>query len=134
VTQAVCEQVSKLVHAQVNIVMHNRSLELVNKLRPLMPKGLDTFFFWNSGSEAVEAAVKLARHATGKPNIIVMQGGYHGRTIGTMGLTSSKTIYKERFGPFMPGVHVLPFPYATQLGLNRNTTQKQVHQELEMRA
>lgn len=77
-------------------------------------KELDTFFFWNSGAEAVEAAVKLARHATGKPNIHVFQGGYHGRTIGTMSLTTSKTIYKAGYGPLMPGVTVSPFPYAHQ--------------------
>lgn len=54
---------------------------------------LDTFFFWNSGAEAVEAAVKLARMATGRQNIIAMNGSYHGRTFGTMALTKSKTIY-----------------------------------------
>lgn len=62
---------------------------------------LDTFFFWNSGAEAVEAAIKLARHATKKQNVIVMQGSYHGRTFGTMALTKSKTIYAEGFGPVM---------------------------------
>jgi 4-aminobutyrate aminotransferase len=55
-----------------------------------MPFGLDTFFFWNSGAEAVEAAVKLARHATNKQGVLVFQGGYHGRTMGTMALTTSK--------------------------------------------
>jgi 4-aminobutyrate aminotransferase len=77
-------------------------------------KELDTFFFWNSGAEAIEAAVKLARHATGKTNIHVFQGGYHGRTIGTMALTTSKTIYRAGYGPLMSGVTVSPFPYAHQ--------------------
>jgi 4-aminobutyrate aminotransferase-like enzyme len=75
---------------------------------------LNSLFFWNSGAEAVEAAIKLARHATGKPNVIVAHGGYHGRTFGTMALTTSKTIYRAGFGPLMPGIHVTPFPYARQ--------------------
>lgn len=79
-----------------------------------MPYDLDTFFFWNSGAEAVEAAIKLARHATKRPNVIVFQGGYHGRTIGTMSLTTSKRIYRAGYGPLMPGVHVAPFPYVHQ--------------------
>lgn len=65
---------------------------------------LDTFFFWNSGAEAVEAAIKLARAATGRQNVIAMAGGYHGRTFGTMALTRSKTIYSEGMGPLMVSI------------------------------
>lgn len=62
---------------------------------------LDSFFFWNSGTEAVEAAVKMARIITGKQNIISMQGAYHGRTYGAMALTKSKTIYSLGQSPLM---------------------------------
>jgi 4-aminobutyrate aminotransferase len=62
---------------------------------------LDQFFFWNSGSEAVEAAIKVARKATGKQNIICFQGAYHGRTYGSGALTKSKTIYMQNNGPVM---------------------------------
>eukprot|EP00122_Pirum_gemmata_P016144 Pgem_evm1s15086 len=73
-------------------------MHLINELLEVMPdKKLDSFFFWNSGAEAVEAAIKLARHATGKTNVIAVQGGYHGRTLGTMSLTTSKTIYRAGF-------------------------------------
>lgn len=65
----------------------------------------------SSGSEAVENAVKLARHSTGKSRIIAFQGGYHGRTVGTMSLTSSKTVYSAGFGPLMSGVSFVPYPY-----------------------
>jgi 4-aminobutyrate aminotransferase len=58
-------------------------------------------YYRNSGAEAVEAAVKLARHATQKQNIIVVQGSYHGRTFGTMAMTKSKTVYGEGFAPLM---------------------------------
>lgn len=95
-------------------------LDLIEKLKPRMPSPeLDTFFFWNSGSEAVEAAVKLARHATKRQNIIVFQGSYHGRTFGTMALTTSKTTYSAGFAPLMPGVHVAPFPYYQQWAAHR---------------
>lgn len=115
VTKAAQSQIGKLVHGQINIAFQKPYLELVQSLLPLMPhKSLDTFFFWNSGAEAVEAAIKLARHATKKQNIIVMQGSYHGRTFGTMAMTRSKTIYGENYAPLMPGVFSVPFPYCTQ--------------------
>ncbi|EWC44607.1 hypothetical protein DRE_06596 [Drechslerella stenobrocha 248] len=115
VTQAAQSQLATLVHGQVAIAMHEPMLSLIEHLKPVMPDpSLDTFFFWNSGAEAVEAALKLARAATGRQNIVVMQGSYHGRTIGTMSMTRSKTIYGAGFGPFMPGVFTSPFPYCTQ--------------------
>lgn len=122
VTKAAQEQVGQLVHGQVNIGFHKKYLELIEKLLPVMPdKSLDTFFFWNSGAEAVEASIKLARHATGKQNVIVMQGGYHGRTFGTMALTRSKTIYGQGFAPLMPGVFSAPFPYCHQCPISKAT-------------
>eukprot|EP01103_Thecamoeba_quadrilineata_P000641 TRINITY_DN10553_c0_g1_i1.p1 TRINITY_DN10553_c0_g1~~TRINITY_DN10553_c0_g1_i1.p1 ORF type:complete len:444 (-),score=92.32 TRINITY_DN10553_c0_g1_i1:57-1388(-) len=111
VVNAIKAQAEKVHHAQVNIVTHKPMLDLIEKLLPIVPKPLDTFIFANSGAEAVEGAVKLARHATKKQNVIVFQGGYHGRTIGTMSLTTSKTIYRAGFGPLMPGVFVAPFPF-----------------------
>lgn len=111
VVKAAQDQAAKIVHAQVNIGYSSASLELIRTLLPVMPRGLDSFYFLNSGSEAVENAVKLARHATGKPNVIVFKGGYHGRTFGAMSFTTSKTIYRNRFGPLLPGVFVTPFPY-----------------------
>ncbi|KAH8588379.1 4-aminobutyrate aminotransferase [Bisporella sp. PMI_857] len=118
VTKAAQAQAGKLVHGQVNIAFQRPYLELVESLIPLMPHpSLDSFFFWNSGAEAVEAAVKLARHATKKQNIIVMQGSYHGRTFGTMAMTRSKTVYGENYGPLMPGVFSVPFPYCKQCSI-----------------
>ncbi|CAG8478647.1 10919_t:CDS:2 [Paraglomus brasilianum] len=112
VVKAVQEQAANLHHAQVNVAFHKPMLDLIGKLKPIMPSPeLDSFFFANSGSEAVEAAIKVARYATKKQNVIVFQGSFHGRTIGAMSLTTSKTIYKTGFGPLMSGVHVAPFPY-----------------------
>ncbi|KAF8638961.1 hypothetical protein AX17_001822 [Amanita inopinata Kibby_2008] len=72
---------------------------------------LDSFFFWNSGSEAVEAALKMARICTGRQNIITMQGAFHGRTFGAMAITKSKTIYALGVSPLMPGVFSIPYPF-----------------------
>jgi 4-aminobutyrate aminotransferase len=87
VVAAAQEQVGKLIHGQVNIVYHQPLLDLASELLTVVPSGLDSFFFSNSGAEAVEAALKLARQTTGRPNIIVFQGSFHGRTVGTMSLT-----------------------------------------------
>jgi len=120
VNQAIKDQVDKIVHAQVNIFWHKPMLDLIERLLPIAPKGLDGFFFWNSGSEAVEASIKLARYTTKKSNVIVFDGGYHGRTFATMGMTTSKSIYREGFGPFMPGVHIAPFPACIYCHVPRN--------------
>lgn len=116
VVEAIREQAGRLLHGQANIALHPRMLELIEELIPIMPQGLDGFFFSNSGSEAVEGALKLARAATARPNIIVFQGSFHGRTVGTMSLSTSKTIYRAGYQPLMPGVFVAPYPYAYRYG------------------
>jgi 4-aminobutyrate aminotransferase len=112
VVQAIQEQAGKLLHGQANIIFHPPLVELARELREVVPGGLDCFFFSNSGAEAVEGAVKLARHATGKPNVIVFQGSFHGRTALTMALTTSKTVYRLGYQPLPSGVFVAPYPYA----------------------
>ena len=116
VVEAVCAQAKKLLHGQVNIVVHTPLLKLIEELRTIVPSELNGFFFSNSGAEAVEGSVKLARMATGRPNVIVFQGSFHGRTVGTMSLTTSKTIYRAGYQPLMPGVFVAPYPYAYRYG------------------
>ena len=106
-------------------------MELVNELRTIVPTSIDGFFFSNSGAEAVEGAIKLARHATGRPNIIVFQGSFHGRTVGTMSLTTSKTIYRAGYQPLMPGVFVAPYPYAYRYGWEEEQTAIWCLEELE---
>ena len=132
VVQAVQEQAAKLLHGQVNIVFHPPLLELVEELRTVVPDGLDCFFFSNSGAEAVEGAVKLARHATGRPNVIVFQGSFHGRTALTMALTTSKTIYRVGYQPLPAGVFVAPYPYAYRYGWSPQETTAFCLRELEL--
>ncbi len=116
VTDAVMRQVGSLVHMQCSLMFSAPYLQLIERLLPAMPHpSLDQFFLWNSGAscplavasadgsgaEAVEAAVKVARKATGRPNIICFQGSYHGRTYGSGALTRSKPIYTQSTGPLM---------------------------------
>ena len=122
VVDAIREQAGLFLHAQANIVISQPILELVAELRTVVHSSIDGFFFSNSGAEALEGAVKLARAATGKPNIIVFQGSFHGRTAGTMALTTSKTIYRSGFQPLPAGVFVAPYPYAYKLGMNEAQT------------
>lgn len=122
VVAAIQEQAAKIIHAQANIVYHEPMIRLSEELRTIVPDKLDSFFFSNSGAEAVEAAVKLARAASGKPNIIVFQGSFHGRTHATMTMTTSKTIYRAGYQPLVPGIFVAPFPYSYYYGWDDETT------------
>lgn len=132
VVQAVQAQAAKLLHGQANIVYHKPMLELVEELKTIVPEHLDGFFFSNSGAEAVEGAVKLARMATGRTNVIVFQGSFHGRTVGTMSLTTSKTIYRAGYQPLMPGVFVAPYPYALRYSWDAEKTAAWCLDELEL--
>lgn len=112
VTKAAQDQMAKLVHGQLNVVRHKPVAALMNRMKDFVKiSDSDRYFFANSGAEAIEASIKLARHATGKTNIITFEGSFHGRTIGTMSMTNSKTIYRRGYQPLMPGVHVAPFAY-----------------------
>ena len=131
VVQAIQAQAARLLHGQVNIVFHPPLLELVQELRTVVPGELDCFFFSNSGAEAVEGAVKLARHATGRPNVIVFQGSFHGRTALTMALSTSKTVYRAGYQPLPPGVFVAPYPYVYRYGWSPEETVSFCLRELE---
>jgi 4-aminobutyrate aminotransferase len=131
VADAIRRQAGLLLHGQANIVLHKPLLELVNELRTVVPPELDGYFFSNSGAEALEGALKLARMATGRPNVIVFQGSFHGRTVGTMSLTTSKTIYRAGYQPLMPGVYVAPYPYAFRYGWDEERTGQWCLDELE---
>jgi 4-aminobutyrate aminotransferase len=131
VVKAIQEQAAKLIHGQANIIYSPALLELVDNLKTIVPSELDGFFFSNSGAEAVEGAIKLARHATGRPNIIVFQGSFHGRTNQTMAMTTSKTIYRTGYQPLAAGVFVAPFPYAYRYGWDEEQTVSFCLNELE---
>jgi len=111
VAAAIAEQATKLIHGQQNIVYHEPGLRLHERLSKLLPGGPWGVFLSNSGSEAVEAAVKLARRATKRRVILVFRGGYHGRTAQTMAMTTAKNVYRGHFEPLPGSVYPTAFPY-----------------------
>ncbi len=116
VVAAIADQAGRFIHSQIYVYTHPLLDELANRLAQVTPASIDTFFFSNSGAEAVEAAVKLARQATKRPNIIVFEGGFHGRTAMTMAMSTSKTIYRAGYQPLPSGVFVAPYPHAFETG------------------
>ncbi|WP_125107481.1 aspartate aminotransferase family protein [Gulosibacter massiliensis] len=118
VVAAAREQVGKVIHAQATTVMHKPLLELTEKLSDYLPENLDSVFYANSGAEAVEGALRLARQATNRPNIIAFQGGFHGRTSGASSITTAGTKFRSSTVPLMGGVVIAPFPYAYRLGMS----------------
>jgi 4-aminobutyrate aminotransferase len=111
VAEAVAAQAARLLHGQQNIVFHEPGLRLYERLRHVLPGDGWSAFLSNSGAEAVEAAVKLARVATGRPAIVAFRGGFHGRTAQTMALTSAKDVYRGAFEPLPGSVYHTAYPY-----------------------
>jgi 4-aminobutyrate aminotransferase len=110
VVEAISKQAGRFIHAQVNVYSHDLLEPLASRLAEIAPPGIDTFFYANSGAEITEAAVKLAKQATGKQNVIVFGGSFHGRTHMAMAMTTSKTVYRSGHGPLPSGIFVAPFP------------------------
>jgi 4-aminobutyrate aminotransferase len=122
VVKAIQDQSNLLIFGQMNIVIPPGFVKLANKLTTLTPPDIDSFFFSNSGAEAIEASVKLARHATGRRGIIVFQGSFHGRTAQTMAMTTSKYIYRHDYQPLPGGIYVAPYPYSYSYGWDDQQT------------
>jgi 4-aminobutyrate aminotransferase len=116
VVEAIREQAGRFLHAQVNCYRHDQLEPLAERLAQITPDGIDRFFISNSGAEATEAAVKLAKQSTGRPHTVVFQGSFHGRTHMTMAMTTSKAIYRAGHAPLPSGVFVAPFPYTFLTG------------------
>ena len=111
IVRAIQDQAARLLHGQIGIGIADKVLELTDELSSICPPELDTFFFSNSGAEAVEAAIKLAKQATGRTNVIAFEGSFHGRTHLTMALTMSKTSYRLKYQPLPSGVFAAPYAH-----------------------
>lgn len=122
IVKAIQEQAQKLIFAQMNIVISPAALALAEALDAVTPEPINSFFFSNSGAEAVEGAVKLARHATQRRNVIVFQGSFHGRTAQTMAMTTAKTIYSYDYQPLPSAIYVAPFPYSYYYDWDEDST------------
>ena len=104
VVRAIQEQAARLIHMSGTDFYYPSQIRLAEKLASLWPgDGEAKAFFGNSGTEAIEAGMKLARWATGRPGFIAFRGSFHGRTLGALSLTASKAIQRKGFAPLLPG-------------------------------
>ncbi len=110
VTAAVHAQVDRLMGPMGAMGYAEPTVRLARELAAELPDPLDSVFFLNSGSEAIEAALKLARRVTGRPGIVAFRGGFHGRTFGAASITSSNPNYRRGYEPLLPGVYLSQFP------------------------
>jgi 4-aminobutyrate aminotransferase len=112
VVKAIQEQAAQLIHMSGTDFYYENMVQLAERLAALVPGGISRrVYFGNSGTEAVEAAIKLARYHTGRGQFVAFVGAFHGRTMGSLALTGSKNIQKKGFFPMMPGVHHVPYAY-----------------------
>lgn len=132
VTQAIAEQAAKFTHTCFSVMMYEPYVALAERIVKLAPGDFPKkAIFFNSGAEAVENAVKIARYATGRPAIITFDNAFHGRTLMTMTMTAKVKPYKHRFGPFAPEVYHVPFPYPYRMNMTPQETSEYCIQELE---
>src|SRR5579864_3679606 len=132
VTRAIAEQAAKFTHTCFSVMMYEPYIALAERLVKLTPGEFPKkALFFNSGAEAVENAVKIARWATGRPAIIVFDNAFHGRTLMTMTMTSKVQPYKYRFGPYAPEVYRAPYPYPYRMNMTPQEATAFCIQELE---
>ncbi len=121
VVAALHEQVERFLHTDFTNIPYDSYASLAERLDKTFPGGGETrLILFNSGAEAVENAVKIARVATGRKGIISFEGAFHGRTLMAMTLTSKVHPYKARMGPYAPEVYRVPFPYSYRCDMARD--------------
>jgi 4-aminobutyrate aminotransferase len=116
VVNAIQEQAAKLIHMSGTDFYYENMVQLAEKLAKLAAamssgRGPQRVYFGNSGTEAIEAAIKLARYHSGRGQFVAFVGAFHGRTMGSLALTASKSVQKKGFFPVMPGAHHMPYAY-----------------------
>jgi 4-aminobutyrate aminotransferase len=126
-------------HAQIDKVIHSGCVfrydsivELAHHLRNIAPEGIEKFGFANSGAEAVEAAVKLARKMTHRQSVVAFRGGFHGRTMGSVAYTTSNAKYRDGYHPILGSTFISPFPHPYRWGMTEEEAVAHSLNELEM--
>lgn len=109
VVEAVTKQAAKLMHTSV-VTRHAPGIECAEQLVRRSGIADGRVFFCNTGAEAVEGSIKMARRVTGRPGIVAFRGAFHGRSMGATTMTTAKGRYREGYGPLLPGVHIAEFP------------------------
>ncbi len=117
VLEAVREQLLHCVHTG-GIYYNETTVTAAERLVSVTPAGLDMLFYSNSGAEAVEGALKLARFVTGRQGVISFTGAFHGRTLGALSVTTSSAKYRKRYNPLLPSVYRVPYPYCFRCPFN----------------
>lgn len=131
VIAAAREQLSRLAHAGC-VFRYEAVLRVAEKLREITPEGIESFGFANSGAEAVEAAVKLAKYSTGRQAVITFRGGFHGRTMGAVSYTTSNAKYRDGYHPVLGSVFVAPFPHPYRWGIAEEDATERALDELTL--
>ncbi len=116
-------EVNAAIHRQVDTLLHingsgyaESTARMAAELAAAMPDPLDTVFFSNAGTEVIEGAIKLARRITGRPGIVAFRGGFHGRTTGSVAITTTNLNYRAGYEPLLPSVYRAPFPDSYHAG------------------
>lgn len=131
VVEAARAQLDKLIHVGA-VVRYDAIVEAAERLRQVTPPGIEKLAFANSGSEAVEAAVKLAKYVTGRQGVVAFRGGFHGRTMGAVSYTTSNAKYRDGYHPVLGSVFVAPFPHPYRWGMSEDEATDHALTELRL--
>jgi 4-aminobutyrate aminotransferase len=128
VVEAAKAQLDNLIHSGM-IFRFDAIVDAAEHLREITPPAIEKFGFANSGAEAVEAAVKLAKHTSGRQGVVAFRGGFHGRTMGSVSYTTSKAKYRDGYHPILGSVFVAPFPHPYRWGMDvEAATDRSLHE------
>jgi len=131
VKAAIQDQLDRVWHAG-GVFLYDSLARAAERLEEITPPSIDMFFFMNSGAEAVEASVKLARKTSGRQGIIVFRGGFHGRTMGAVSYTTSKAKYRQGYHPLVGSIFVTPYPRPYRWGMTQEEANSRALDELNL--
>jgi len=131
VLAAARDQLERLWHAG-GAYRYSSLVTAAEKIVAVAPPSIERLFFMNSGAEAVEASLKLARRVTGRQGIFVFRGGFHGRTMGSVSYTTSNAKYRHGYHPLLPSVFVAPFPHPYRWGMSEEEATEHALRELDL--
>jgi 4-aminobutyrate aminotransferase len=132
VVAAVRDQIEHLWHAGWGTYLHEPLVKAAERLVSVTPDSIEQVVFLNSGAEAVEGSVKLARKTSGRPIVIVFRGGFHGRTMGSVSYTTSKAHYRQGYHPVLASVMVAPFPHPHRWGMSQEDADNRAIEDLHL--
>lgn len=124
VVEAIRKQAGEMIHVCAGIGYYKQYIEVCEKLKEITPGDLEVSFLCQSGTEAVEAAIKLAKCASGRQGIISFKGAFHGRSLGALSVTSSKESFRKPYEPLLPNVYFAPYAYCYRCTIGKKPKDK----------